>query len=460
MMTLNGPKIPGLIQKMQWSLNPVGYLDAAAVHFPDIFEAQITPVGNTQVLVSHPPTIQQLLADDLRGEFAAPVVSMVRPVLGDQSLFLQDGDRHRRQRKLLMPPFHGERMTAYGHLICRLADQVMQHLAVGQPFSARVAMEEISLEVILEAVFGLSASQRSQQLKQLLIFYSGVFQAPLFNLMLLIPALQKDIGFWSPWRHFLRKRQELDDLLYAEIQDRADNPDPNRTDILSLLLSARYEDGQPMSASEIRDQLLTLLFTGHETTATALAWAMYWIHADPSIKAKLSEEIDGAGDKLDPMALSRLPYLTAVCQETLRIYPVVPISGPRIVRQPTEVMGYRVNPGSALHCCIYLTHHRQDLYPDSKQFRPERFLERQFSPHEFLPFGGGSRRCIGAALAMFEMKLVLATILSRYRLALTTNKPVKPVRSSITLVPSGGVQMTLKGQRVRPQTAQPIANVV
>lgn len=460
MTALTGPKLPGLLQKLQWSLNPVGYLDAAATQFPDIFEARITPVGNTQVLVSQPAMIQKLLADDLQGEFAAPSVSMVRPVLGDQSLFLQDGDRHRRQRKLLMPPFHGERMTAYGHLICRLAEQVMQHLPVNQTFSARAAMEDISLEVILESVFGLSASRRAQQLKQLLIFYSGVFQSPLFNVLLLFPALQRDIGVWSPWRHFLRKRQELDDLLYAEIRDRTLNPDPDRTDILSLLLSAHDEDGQPMSAGEIRDQMLTLLFTGHETTATALAWAMYWIHAYPDIKNKLLKEIDGLGDNPDPMAMFRLPYLTAVCQETLRIYPVVPISGPRIVKQPMDLMGHRINPGSALHCCIYLTHHRPELYPNSKQFKPERFLERQFSAHEFLPFGGGNRRCIGAALAMFEMKLVLATVLSRYQLTLTTAKPVKPVRSSITLVPSGGVQMTMQGQRIKSPIARPVANLV
>lgn len=458
MNPLTGPKTPGLLQKLQWSLNPVGYLDAAATRFPDIFEARITPVGTTQVLVSQPAMIQKLLADDLQGAFAAPVVSMVRPVLGDQSLFLQDGDRHRRQRKLLMPPFHGERMIAYGHLICRLADQVMQHLPVGEPFSARTAMEDISLEVILEAVFGLSASPRAQQLKQLLIFYSGVFQSPLFNVLLLFPVLQKNMGIWTPWQHFLRKRQQLDDLLYAEIRDRAQNP--NGTDILSLLLATRDEDGQPMSAGEIRDQLLTLLFTGHETTATALAWAMYWIHADPEIHTKLLAEIDGLADNPDPMDLFRLPYLTAVCQETLRIYPVVPISGPRIVKQPMELMGYQIQSGSALHCCIYLTHHRPELYPQSHQFKPERFLEQQFSPHEFLPFGGGNRRCIGAALAMFEMKLVLATILSRYQLTLTAAKPVKPVRSSITLVPSGGVQMTLQGQRVKPKTAQPVAHLV
>ncbi len=458
MKPLSGPRTPGLLQKLQWSLNPVGYLDNAASRFPDIFEARITPVGTTQVLVSQPAMIQTLLADDLKGEFAAPVVSMVRPVLGDQSLFLQDGDRHRRQRKLLMPPFHGERMIAYGQLICCLTDQLMQHLPVGQPFSARTVMEDISLEVILEAVFGLSASSRAQQLKQLLIFYSGVFQSPLFNVLLLFPALQRDMGFWSPWQHFLRKRQQLDDLLYSEICDRTHNP--NGTDILSLLLATRDEDGQSMSAQEIRDQLLTLLFTGHETTATALAWALYWIHAHPEIHTKLLAEIDGLGDRPDPMDLFRLPYLTAVCQETLRIYPVVPISGPRIVKQPMELMGYRINPGSALHCCIYSTHHRPELYPQSKQFKPERFLERQFSPHEFLPFGGGNRRCIGAALAMFEMKLVLGTILSRYALTLASNKPVKPVRSSITLVPSGGVPMILQGQRIKPPAEKPVAHLV
>ncbi len=460
MKKLKGPKTPGFVQKIQWSIDPLGYMDAAAQKFPDIFEAKVTPVGKTQVLVSNPQAIQQILSKDTQGEYAAPGGNLMRPVVGNESLLFQDRARHRRQRKLLMPPFHGERMNAYGRAICNLAEQASEGLPPGKTFSARAIMEDISLEVILEVIFGLYEGERYQLLKDLLVYYSGVFQSPIFNLLLLSPTLQKELGFLSPWKNFLRKRQQIDQLLYAEISDRRAKPDPDRTDILSLLLLARDEDGELMTDVEIRDQLITLLLTGHETTATAMAWALYWIHYRPEIRAKLLAEIDRLGDSPDPMAIVRLPYLTAVCNETLRIYPVVPISGPRMVQEPFELMGYELQPGSAVHCCIYLTHHRQDLYPNPKQFKPERFLERQFSPYEFIPFGGGSRRCLGAALAMFEMKLVLATILSRYQLVLADNKPVKPVRHAITLVPAGGVSMVWQGKRLLQPNSQPVAHPV
>ncbi|WP_019504303.1 cytochrome P450 [Pleurocapsa sp. PCC 7319] len=460
MKQLKGPRTPGFVQKIQWSSDPIGYMDAAAQKFPDIFEAKITPVGNTQVLVSHPQAIQQIMTQDVKSEYAAPDGNLMRPVFGDESLLFQDPKHHLRQRKLLMPSFHGERMTAYGRAICNLAQQVSEELSSGEIFSARAIMEDISLEVILEVIFGLSEGERYQILKELLVYYSGVFQSKIFNLLLLSPSLQKKLGFLNSWQNFLHKRQQIDQLLYAEIKERRAKPDPERTDILSMLLLARDEDGERMSDVEIRDQLITLLLTGHETTATSMAWALYWIHYHPEIRAKLLKEIDRLGDSPDPMDIFRLPYLTAVCNETLRIYPVVPISGPRMVKESFELMGYEIQPGTALHCCIYLTHHREDLYPNSKQFQPERFIEHQFSPYEFIPFGGGSRRCLGAALAMFEMKLVIATILSRYRLLLADNKPVKPIRQAITLIPAGGVRMILQGQRLRQQMSQPVANPV
>lgn len=460
MKQLIGPRTPSFIQKIQWSTDPIGYMDVAAQKFPDIFEAKVTPVGKTQVLVSNPQAIQQILTKDVKREYAAPDGKMMRPVFGNESLLFQDPKHHLRQRKLLMPPFHGERMTAYGQAICNLAQQVSEKLPSGKTFSARSIMEDISLEVILEVIFGLSEGERYQELKELLVYYSGIFQSKIFNLLILSPSLQKKLGFLSSWKIFLRKRQQIDQLLYAEIKDRRTNPEPERTDILSMLLLARDEDGELMTDVEIRDQLITLLLTGHETTATAMSWALYWIHYHPHIKEKLLEEIDRLGDSPDPMDIFRLPYLTAVCNETLRIYPVVPISGPRMVKEPFELMGYRLQPGSAVHCCIYLTHHRQDLYPNPQQFKPERFLDRQFSPYEFIPFGGGSRRCLGAALAMFEMKLVLATVLSRYQLLLADNKPVKPIRHAITLVPAGGVSMILQGKRLSKKISQPVANSV
>jgi unspecific monooxygenase len=274
-------------------------------------------------------------------------------------------------------------------------------------------------------------------------------------------ALQQDWGPLSPGGQFVRRKQRIDQLIYAEIHQRREQANPSGSDILSLLMAARDEAGQPMTDQELRDELMTLLLAGHETTATALTWALYWIHHLPEVKDKLLKELDSLGDDPDLSMITRLPYLNAVCSETLRIYPIALIAAPRIVKSPLELMGYEFEPDVMLAPCIYLIHRREDLYPEPTQFKPERFLERQFSPYEYFPFGGGSRRCIGAAFALYEMKLALAYILSHYQLALAEPRPVRATRRGVTMAPAGGVKMVLKGRRQRrKQTAQPTASLV
>ncbi len=226
------------------------------------------------------------------------------------------------------------------------------------------------------------------------------------------------------------------------------------------MLLARYEEGQGMTDQEIRDELITMLFAGHETTATALAWAFYWVHKQPEVYHKLMEELEIMEIDADPMTIFRLPYLTAVCQETLRIYPVLILTAFRRTKQPVELQGYHLEAGTMIHGSIYLTHHREDLYPEPNKFKPEGFLDRQFSPYEYLPFGGGSRRCLGMALANFEMRLVLATLLSNFEMELAENQPVKPQRRGITLGPAGGVKMLMKGERKQGEKKSPLVAVV
>ncbi|MCA1994592.1 MAG: cytochrome P450, partial [Coleofasciculus sp. S288] len=421
-MTLpDASKTLPFLQLIHWIVDPIGYMEANAQRYGDIFTARLSKRFHPLVFVSNPQAIQKILTNDTK-LFTAPGESnrILQPLLGDYSVIMVDGDRHRRQRQLLMPPFHGERMRAYGQLICDVTEKVMSQLAPGKPFSVRSAMQDISLQVILEAVFGLYEGERCQRLKQLIGGMLELFRNPLTSAFLFFPSLQKDLGSWSPWGYFRRQQKQIDELLYAELQERREQPDSNRTDILSLLMSARDEADEPMSDVELRDELLTLLFAGHETTATAMAWSLYWVHHLPEVGDKLLKELERA-DFRNPTSLVRLPYLTAVCQETLRIYPVGMLTFPRVPKEPVELMGYQVEPETDVVGCIYLTHHREDLYPEPKTFKPERFLERQFSPYEFLPFGGGSRSCIGMALAQYEMKLVLATILSRYELALADN---------------------------------------
>jgi cytochrome P450 len=375
-------------------------------------------------------------------------------LLGDNSLLLIDGERHRRHRKLLMPPFHGDRMRAYGDTICTLSEQVMAGWQPGNAFDLRAAMQEITLRVILKAVFGLGEGDRYERLRQLLSTLLEGLGTPLSAFFIFFPGLQKDWGPLSPWGRFVRIKAEIDALIYAEIEERRSQPQPGRTDILSLMMAARDDQGQPLSDGELHDELMTLLIAGHETTASALTWALYWVHWLPEVGRQLRQELDHLGPDPDPLAFASLPYLNALCQETLRIYPVAPTTGIRILSQPLAVAGYEFPAGAALFLNIYLVHHRDDLYPDPDTFRPERFLERQYSPYEYFPFGGGHRSCIGSAFALMEMKLVLATVLRQWNLQLPAShqKPLRPVRRGLTLAPPGNLRLVPLAQRVaQPQ---------
>ena len=458
-MTLpNGPKTLPFVQLIQWIGDPLTYMDRCAKEYGDIFT---TRWGNLEplVMIDHPQAIQEMLNSNA---LHAPgrLNSILKPMLGEQSMIILSGERHKRERQLLMPPFHGERMRNYGQLICDIARDVASKWTVDRPFVARSAMQEITMRVILQAVFGFDDGPRLQELRPLLASVVNMTDSPLRSSMLFLNWMQQDWGPWSPWGRMKQRQRKVDDLICAEIEERRLQPDPNRTDILSLMMAARDENGQPMTNIELRDELMTLLFAGHETTATALAWAFYWIHHLPSVRQKLLEELDSLGENPDPMTIFRLPYLSAVCQETLRIYPVGMLTFPREVREPVELMGHHLEPGTVVVGSIYLTHRREDLYPEPLQFKPERFLERQFSPYEYLPFGGGSRRCIGMALAQLEMKLAIATILRDFDLTLAEKKPVQAKRRGVTLGPAGGVRMALLGRRMRQQMPEPVASGV
>lgn len=446
---------PPILQKWQWVTDPVGYMEGAARLHPDLFTAEVIGFGSNLVFVNKPEAIQEILTHD-RKTFAAPgdLNEILSPLVGDYSVIMLGGDRHRRRRQLLMPPFHGDRMRTYGQLIQNLAHKALQNIPLGQPFMARKVTQEISFQVILEAVYGVCDEAKNQPLTEAVTRLTDTFRSPLSSSPLFFSFLQQDWGAWSPWGKFLHDRQRMDEIIYAEIRDRRANPDPTRIDILSLLMAAQDETGQPMTDQELRDELVTLMFAGHETTATAMAWALYWIHRLPEVREKLLQELDTV-DVSDGMSVARLPYLTAVCNETLRIHPVAMLTFPRSVQQPTQLLGYALDPGTIVVGCMYLVHQREDLYPEPKTFKPERFLEQQYSPYEFMPFGGGARRCIGEALAQFEMKLALATLLTHYDMALAETKPESPRRRGVTLAPARGVKMVITGHRtpIRPKSS-------
>lgn len=308
----------------------------------------------------------------------------------------------------------------------------MADMAPGDSLLARETTQKISMRVILQTVFGLYQGDRYQRLETLLKARLDMMAKPIASTMIFFPILQRDFGAWSPGHKIQALAAETDALLFAEIRERRANPDPTRIDILSLLLMAEDDQGQGLSDQELRDELMTLLVAGHETTATAMAWGLYWAHHVPQVQQALQVELATHTDP-DPMGLTKLPYLGAFCNETLRFYPVAMLTFARQTQQPIDLEGYPIAAGEVLVGCIYLLHRREDLYPQAQEFRPERFLERQSSAFEFMPFGAGARRCVGSALAMLEMKIVLGTLLQEYDLALTDDRPAQPQRRGITL---------------------------
>lgn len=437
-------KAPPFIQQIQSTLNPLSFLDRCAQNHGDLFFSNSFGALETLV-VSHPQDLQDLFNPKNKVLDAPGAANEIfKPQLGENSLIVQDGERHLRQRKLIMPPFHGERMLDYGQQICEITRQAIQQIQPGENFVARHLSENITMKIILKIVFGIDEELRFQKLKDLMTAWLGLTNSALSASVLLFPTLQKDLGPWSPWGKYLRLRQQIDEKLMAEILKHRQQVKSSRFDILSLLMAAEYEDGEAMSDAELRDNLLTLLNAGHETTATAIAWALYWIHQQPDVHEKVLHELKDL-NTADPVEISQLPYLTAVCQETLRIYPVVLFTFPRVTLRSVNLRGHQVDPNTYVSPCIYLTHRREDLYPQPDQFQPERFVERKYSSYEFWPFGGGSRQCLGQVFALFEMKLILATILLNYQLKLEEKAPIAPARRGFLLGPKGGVKMSLVG---------------
>ena len=380
--------------------------------------------------------IKQVFTSDPTKLLAGVGNEVLRPLLGPRSVLTLDEPEHMRQRKLLLPPFHGDRMKLYGEVIADAARREIERWPVGEPFAVQGSMQAITLEVIMRAVFGVRddrerLAQIAEPLRRLLDSMADTGR--LFTLQV---ASSKRNGPLSPWRHFRKTLlHPASDALYEEIRAHRADPDvADRDDILSLLLSARDEDGEGLTDSELRDELMTLLLAGHETTATALSWTLERLIRHPDVLARLTEEARaGAGDE----------YMDAVIKESLRLRPVVPAVA-RYLTEPTK-LGDRVLPaGVHITPSIYLTHHNPDIYPDPHSFRPERFLERPAGTYEWIPFGGGTRRCLGATFALFEMRIVLSEVLRSFDLATTSAPSERIARRAITFSPrrGGRVQLT------------------
>ena len=393
------------------------------------------------VVTAEPELLREVFGNRDPELFDVFATSALEAVFGTRSVLILAGETHRQERKLLTPPFHGERMRAYGAVMVEATRRAFAGLARGQQFVAIERSTEISLEVIVRAVFGVETRELVDRTQRALQDTLGAVK-PVF---LFSKATQRAPFGLGPWAKYERASAGADQLLYEQIA-RTRQEAAGREDILSLMVQARYEDGSAMTDSHIRDELRTLLVAGHETTAITLAWALYAVHRNPEVKRKLLAELDGLGADPSPDVLAKLPYLGAVIDETLRLYPVVEVVF-RVLRKPWQLGGYELPAGIGVTAAIWLVHRRADIYPNPDAFEPERFLERKPKPHEYMPFGGGNRRCIGAAFAHYEACVALGTILREFDLELAEPGEVPIVRRSLTLGPKTGVRMRMVGER-------------
>jgi cytochrome P450 len=344
----------------------------------------------------------------------------------------------------LTPPLHGERMRAYAQLMVETTAAEVAGMPERRPFSIHAHMQAVTLDVILRAVFGMSSGAESDALRSALIDFLQLPPA----VFTFIPPRYLDFPL-SPYRRFLRRRGVIHRKLAAMVQARRAAHDPSRPDVLSLLLSARDEQGQPMTDPELRDELITMLLAGHETTATSLSWAFALILSHPKVAERLQAELRGAagGDGLlELAAVPKLEYLDAVIKESLRLRPILP-DVVRKLTSPTTLAGYEIPAGVNLMPTIYLAHRRAETYPEPERFTPERFLDAKVDPNAWLPFGGGVRRCLGMAFALYEMKIVLAQTLLLAQLKLASARPPRVVRRTVTLAPEGGTVVVLEERR-------------
>jgi cytochrome P450 len=430
-----GPTWPAAVQTAAWWSRPISFLERSRARYGKRFTIR---------LLATPPFVILSEPEQLKEVFAAPPdvlhpgegARILEPVVGRNSLILLDEDPHLKHRKLMLPAFHGEKMLELSGLMAEIAEREVATWPRDRAFATHERFQALTLEIILRAAFGLDPGSRLDELRGLLTDILDFSSKPYS----VLPPLQRSYAGHGPWVRFLRMRERADELIYELIAERRVD-DSERDDVLAMLLAARDEDGRPMSEVELRDELMTLLVAGHETTASELAWAFERLAREPRVQRRLLDEIDSGGDDA---------YLTATVQETLRRRPVLPNAEPRLVKEPITVGGWDYPPGACLIANAYLVHHDPDVYDEPYEFRPERFLGERPGTYSWIPFGGGRRRCIGAGFATVEMKIVLRAALAADRVEPATEGPELTRRRSITVSPRLGAPAVL-----RPRTPAP-----
>jgi len=419
-----GPSEPPVVQTARWLLRPISFMESCRRRFGETFSVRFLGFRSPMVMLSEPQAIRDLYTGRGHGLPPGRGVALL-PVVGPRSVLLLEGAEHLARRRLMLPPFHGERMRAYEATARDVVERDVAGWPVGEAFAVHPRMQAITLEVIVRAVFGVTDPARGDRLRTLLrsLLDATASIGLQFGFM-----LARRLGGPDPLARLRALRREIDSVLLAEIAARGASG--GGEDILSLLLDARFEDGEPMSDAEVCDQLVTLLVAGHETTATALAWALELLAHHPEPLARLQAELDGDGDG----------YLRAVIAETLRLRPVVPLAGRRLASE-LSVGGHVLPAGTDVTPAIWLAHTRADTYPDPFAFRPERFLDGAPPGYAWVPFGGGVRRCLGAAFAEMEMRVALEVVLRHVTIEPAYAAPEQVARRNVTFSPRHGTRV-------------------
>ncbi|MFN6517008.1 MAG: cytochrome P450 [Nostoc sp. CreGUA01] len=441
-------KTPTWLLNHQLNNNPLDCMDAIYKRYGDI--VTVMSGSTPRVYVGNPLGIKQIFTNTKEITDSGVFFRDPKSTVGQQGIGQIDGLVHKHRRSILMKAYQGKRMEAFGERICELTKKIMSQQAIGKTFIAYETILKITLQVAIEVVIGLREGKRYEKIKHLCSSLIKYEDSLLLNIITQIP--------FSPWGYYNYLETEIFQFLYNEVQERRKQGDASRTDMLCDLIFACNETGEPLSNEEVRDLLFLPIIASRDGAAHSITWSLYWIHRSPGILDQLLSELDSLGENPDPMSIVALPYLSAVCNESLRIYPSALFMMPRLVEFPVEVMGYELIPGTTVIGNIYLTHQREDLYPEPKEFKPERFLEKKFSPYEFLPFGGGARNCIAGTFALFQMKLVLATILSRHQLALVNKRPERQRLLGDQCHPKSGVKMVVRGVRQYQERSQPLVS--
>jgi cytochrome P450 family 110 len=430
--TIPGPAESASEQVRRYIEDPVAFWISCQAFGP-VVRLELGSLGSV-VLFSDPDCINEIFRLTPDAFECRPYNDHYRYVMGDLSVLVQDGANHRRQRRMMAPLFRHDRLLPKLSRIRELARGTIQGWPAGQAFNPRPSLHKTVFEAIVELVFGNVTSQASQAL---IVAHRN--------------SVSAQAGSWGPWRNFARMQPQIRRILMEEVQQRRDNPDT--PGFLTHLALSHDEAGVPLSKEECEDHVFTLLVGGVDTTAISIAWALHWLCREPGVLTRLTAELAAAADDPSWKTLLGLPYFEAVYAETLRMYPIVPTPTGRKLTRETTVGGVSYPAGTTLLPCSYLVHRCEDIFPEADRFRPERFLDRQFEPYQYFPFGGGVRTCVGEMLARMEFKTILSTILAYGTLETNTAPPFTPVRHGTFLAPPDESTIVFQPAAVRRQSA-------